>query len=637
MGAALASFDIAADGAVLASQIVASKRKAGRPLPPVDLTTALTDIAITDTIIGSSTLTLHLVDPEYALLDSGFFDADADGRLDVVEVNYPNGSDLWWRQTQVVIDWGGVPTIEMIFMERTAVYLLEHHGPLKTSRAKVTRAEFLKMLCDHVKVSGGIEFISAELHKKQDFAPDQPTSAKARKKAKAMGLQFGDPALTVKGSPATAAQVAIYERLLDVSVKLSAPPLAQEALLVAAIGESAVSFQATNGGNGHTYWGVLQGDSQVFKQGDVEGMAISFLSGGRGFNGGGAIKLSADPNQTPGQIATTVEGSGQPANFYGKYLAEADRILQSYGLNGGGAGLAAATYRKQYNFEVGTVSTPRETYWDAMNRLALEVKWPLFVDGPRVYFDPETTLGRAKAAAVITRGDASVISGSTTWDVRNIATQFVITLICDPFEFRAGETLQLVGFGPASSGSTVGLPGRWLISQIDRNVSDIMSTFTLTQPEAPAPEPTSPTATASATGAGGGGGLLGEAQLIGSQNRAYVYGGGHGVPLTSIGSSDGLDCSSSTSLALSRAGFFTGSTAIVSGDFARSWGQPGRGANFTVWANAAHVFIASENTTPGWRFDTVSGNPPGRSGPQVRGLPPVEDLSAFTAKHWPGN
>jgi len=42
---------------------------------------------------------------------------------------------------------------------------------------------------------------------------------------------------------------------------------------------------------------------------------------------------------------------------------------------------------------------------------------------------------------------------------------------------------------------------------------------------------------------------------ISSQARPYVYGGGHGVLLTSILPVDGLDCSSSCSLALSRAGF----------------------------------------------------------------------------------
>ena len=81
---------------------------------------------------------------------------------------------------------------------------------------------------------------------------------------------------------------------------------------------------------------------------------------------------------------------------------------------------------------------------------------------------------------------------------------------------------------------------------------------------------------------------------------------------------------------------FTGSSAITSGEFASELGaSPASGADFTVWANGDHVFIASENTKPGWRFDTVPGNPPGPNGPHVRGLPPVENLSSFTPKHWP--
>ena len=474
----------------LAQQIVNARRKASKSVPAVvDLAAAITDVVTFDTIQGSSTITLSLTDEDWVLLDSGFFDADGDGRLDVIEVNYPDGSDLWWRMTQANPDDNtGVPTIQMIFMERSAAYLLEHRGPVKTSRGKKTRAEFLKMLCDTVKAGGGIEFISQELHQKQPFAPDKPISAKARKKAKAVGIQAGDPSVTVKGAPATAAQVKLLERLLDVATALSAPPLAQEAIICAAIGESTVSLES----NGH-YWGVLQGAVGTFAQGDVEGMAKCFLLGGKGFNGGGAIALAAK-NMDPGTIATTVEGSGQPGNFYGQYLPEADKIITAYGLNGGGSGIASAAlmYRPQYNFEVGGVSNPRETYWDAMNRLATEVNWPMFVDGPRVYFDPETTLIRQKPAAVITRGDAAVITFSSTWDVRNIATAFTLTVVCDPFEFRAGETLLLVGFGPCSTGSTVKLPGRWLISEIDRNETDVFSVLKLKQPEVPLPEPVNP-------------------------------------------------------------------------------------------------------------------------------------------------
>jgi hypothetical protein len=42
--------------------------------------------------------------------------------------------------------------------------------------------------------------------------------------------------------------------------------------------------------------------------------------------------------------------------------------------------------------------------------------------------------------------------------------------------------VKLNGFGPASEGSTMGLPGRWLVGEVQRNPGDIVATLTLVQP-----------------------------------------------------------------------------------------------------------------------------------------------------------
>jgi hypothetical protein len=73
-------------------------------------------------------------------------------------------------------------------------------------------------------------------------------------------------------------------------------------------------------------------------------------------------------------------------------------------------------------------------------------------------------------------------------------------------------------------------------------------------------------------------------QLI---TKPYVYGGGHGQPLTELGS--GYDCSGATSYILHGAGVFglyaEDSTGL------ESFGQPGPGAWITVYANSGHAFI----------------------------------------------
>jgi hypothetical protein len=224
---------------------------------------------------------------------------------------------------------------------------------------------------------------------------------------------------------------------------------------------------------------------------------------------------------------------------------------------------------------------------------------------------------------VIYRDGAAVIDWNVNWDTRRIATEMTIDLICSPFEYRAGEVFKLYGFGPATTGSTAKLPGRWLIAEVSRSRYSLASSFTLRQPEAPAPEPAAETGERGDAIAGDPTELV---DICKKFTGSYLYGGGHGPPLSSLDFGDRLDCSSSTSLALKKAGMFPGSTAITSGIFASSWGEPGKGDDFTVYANAGHVFIQGD----GWRFDT--GGPGGGSGPRYHDQ--TRPTAGFTARRW---
>lgn len=132
--------------------------------------------------------------------------------------------------------------------------------------------------------------------------------------------------------------------------------------------------------------------------------------------------------------------------------------------------------------------------------------------------------------------------------------------------------------------------------------------------------------------------LVAAMRAMDAQSRGYLLGGGHGKPLKDVDYDDFLDCSSSSSKALYEAGIFPHSQAIVSGEFARSYGKPGTGKFFTVYANHEHVFIRLHRSR-WWRFDTSphaggrpSENP--RRGPRLRYFPRF--TSGFTARHWPG-
>jgi 3D (Asp-Asp-Asp) domain-containing protein len=70
--------------------------------------------------------------------------------------------------------------------------------------------------------------------------------------------------------------------------------------------------------------------------------------------------------------------------------------------------------------------------------------------------------------------------------------------------------------------------------------------------------------------------------------KPYIYGGGHGVPLSQLDS--GYDCSGATSYILHAAGLL----GLYAEDSTQleTFGQPGPGAWITAYANSGHVFIA---------------------------------------------
>jgi RNA polymerase sigma factor (sigma-70 family) len=124
------------------------------------------------------------------------------------------------------------------------------------------------------------------------------------------------------------------------------------------------------------------------------------------------------------------------------------------------------------------------------------------------------------------------------------------------------------------------------------------------------------------------------AEELARQDRAYRFAGGHFKTLWSIEPREPLDCSSSASLILLRAGLFEPGPAWSSGHLAEAWGRPGEGQYVTVWANEEHVWIEFKlDNDHGERFDPT----PSRLAPDAswmsRNTGPTHD---FQPRHWPG-
>lgn len=132
--------------------------------------------------------------------------------------------------------------------------------------------------------------------------------------------------------------------------------------------------------------------------------------------------------------------------------------------------------------------------------------------------------------------------------------------------------------------------------------------------------------------------LVGVADAIAAAGIPYCYGGGHVTPATPThgqychdasnrhisGDAElGVDCSSAVSMLLQHSGV---NTPTLDSTGFMSFGEPGPGRWFTIWANPAHVFV----TFDGDAWGTSDGNPYGGPGwaPQT--------TAGFTPRHLPG-
>jgi hypothetical protein len=629
---------------VMVSQLELARKKLKQP--KVNFSGRLTAITVADTMTGSSTLTVTLFDPDHSVLDSGFFDCREDGKLDAIEVNYPVGTKNWWRLTDVELN--ADHKIVMTLMERIAVEMQGTKGPYQTSRGKKTRAQFIQTLVS--KSDKSATFVCKELtkHQRTQRDPTVKVTAADRRRAKDGGLPR-DAGLKINRHVASGGpkgQLAQAETALDVATQLNAPTRAVEAMMCAGIGESEFKCVVNSLGYGGVFQGQVNVGGHYFSKDDTAEMAKYFLKGGKGFQGGGAIEqASKHPDKSPGMIAADVEKSypntylptaAAAEHHYQQYLGEARKLIEAYG----GGGFGGATYHLAYNFKVGDTNNPHETFWDAAQRLADEVRWALFIDGDHVYYDSEQTLIGQAPVATIERDGPYVVDWSGSWDERHIATEVVLTLVCDPFEFRAGEVFLLKGFGPYSTGSTATpkRPGYWLISETSRAIGGLATEFTLKQPQNPKREPRSETAQRSAGTGVTANDLMDAMAKISRLTPGYDHfppSESHARTFKQMKPSQEFDCSSSCSYALWLAKMFDGDAPITSGTFAATWGKAGRGSDFTVWANSGHVFMQSEGGAK-WRFDT--GGPGGGRGAKLhRGGSAIRPTDGFTPRHWPGS
>jgi cell wall-associated NlpC family hydrolase len=305
---------------------------------------------------------------------------------------------------------------------------------------------------------------------------------------------------------------------------------------------------------------------------------------------------------------------------------------------------ATSTRTQPYEFSRGSANQLEDS-WTAIGRLAQEVQWERFMRGGELWFVSDKWLARQTPRFLFAEGAQGVLAITHTADSRQPAAEATVTALANRWSVLPGDLVRVVGQGSGD--------GLWLVSQVRRTVTDATDEITLKRPTPPLPEPAATTSSTTVNVGGissnrlgasaiGGGAAAGPAQAqalynackaISDRHYPYVWGGGHGR--CGEPSGGGFDCSGSVCAALGAAhlGYRLGGNVDVSGTIASSWGMPGEGKSFTVWANAEHVWIQLKGLGPAWRFDTSPWGS-GGDGPQLRTGP--RSTSGFSARHWSG-
>lgn len=161
------------DSKLIASNLTAVAKRKDVDLDEDTFDSMLVDIVFVTTIDGASSLEVSLADPDLDLLTSGFFDANDDFALDAIDLNYPAGSNYWWRLAEMSYTTDPASAnLTATFEDRIVSYLRHKRGTKSASRAKVTRAQFIKSItADEIKHPPKPVFVSPELRKVQPITP----------------------------------------------------------------------------------------------------------------------------------------------------------------------------------------------------------------------------------------------------------------------------------------------------------------------------------------------------------------------------------------------------------------------------------------------------------------------------------
>jgi cell wall-associated NlpC family hydrolase len=510
-------------------------------------------------------------------------------------------------------------SLTLTFEDREVAILRDITGALKARNAKVTTPEFARQIVRQAKPH--IPFYCPQLHKRVPIhtAAEARSNDAAKRATRQPG--FGSSSdITVKGEKADSAQIHVIETTLDVGSSLKAP----EQVMVAAVMCVTQENDARNSGSAGAFqqnpdW---PGDAR-----DVANAARNFYARAPTYKGGAIAYFRKHPRTDLGTMVQAIQQSAFPS-AYAKWEHEASRTVHLYS-NGsrpidGTDPQAAADANRQKPLE----RKPKENSWDCLGRLAGDISWRRYVSAGIVYFISEPAAFASMPRMTVAEGAPGIESiDDWDYDLGKPITELTVHAFADAWEAPPGTAVDVEDQGPAD--------GQYIVSDISTTLRRRNSLCDITLKR-----PTFDIGTDTSSGSGGATSssgtrrrvpgrdndpvsrMIAEVDRIDKLHLPYKWGGSHGSGKTPPNGP--FDCSSFVSHILQVGGFLN--ATLVSGDLAH-WGKPGQGKEFTVYANASHVFIVLRGRTA----QTSVTNP--RGGP---GWTPFRGTAGFEPRHAEG-
>ncbi|HTU13703.1 MAG TPA: NlpC/P60 family protein, partial [Solirubrobacterales bacterium] len=373
----------------------------------------------------------------------------------------------------------------LTFEDAAIARLRRKKGPRQAFRDQVTRAEFVARLAKEADVP----FVSPWQHFARPVSTKSEARAAGRTKDENRAPGFGPgAAIRVKNVKADQTQTRLAETILDtcMAAKVSFRHMAMT--ICCATTESNM-VDLTHGDSYHPDSAGPFGQWLVPYPGagDVVKATRYFLFGIPEKKG----IVEQDDGGDPGAQIQAVQASAYP-DAYAEWWKESVETVRTY-LGGSGTATTTVTSEVRYAFQV----KKDESYWDAIKRLAKEVGWRAFVSNGKLYFMTDSQLLRSRPRLRIKsdhakRGTKNYTPGidSVSFDLAaNKATDSAVIAGRRAATWQAppGTVVILENFGHAN--------GRWLVSDIETDLTNEDFVAKLKRPAKPLPEPAPETKT----------------------------------------------------------------------------------------------------------------------------------------------